>query len=131
MHAERPHPNDAGPAATAPQGSILRGSPALSSRSGRTVVVDHLTEDADLVEALRTSNVEALHELYRRHGAAVYAAAIVCSRRITGTAEDLTANAFVSLFRQPPAPGRSARSELLRRVGRTARECTSTPAARA
>lgn len=90
--------------------------------------MDDIIEDADLLDALRISDAAALQQVYRRHGAAVYAAAIVCSRRAALTAEDLTVDAFVSLFRQAPAPGSSVLSELLRRVGRTARGTTSTPA---
>lgn len=76
--------------------------------------------DADLLDAVRRADVGALRELYRRHGGVVHHAARVVARRAGRDPDDLTVAAFVSLFADAGPRGRSARSELLRRVGRAA-----------
>lgn len=76
--------------------------------------------DPDLLDALRRADVAALHELYRRYGGVVHRTALLLGRRAAKDPDDLTVAAFVSLFHQPAPAGRSARSELLRRVARAA-----------
>jgi DNA-directed RNA polymerase specialized sigma24 family protein len=91
--------------------------------------------EAELLAALRRADLRALHELYRRHGGVVHLSAGVVGRRARRDADELTVEAFVSLFHDPPEPGRRALGELLRRVARAAMapavgEASATDAAR-
>ena len=81
---------------------------------GRRFLID--VSEGDLLAAVAGGELDALGELYRRHGAAVLAAA----RKVAGdaaAAEAATADAFVELWDQPSLANRAGvRSFLVGRV---------------
>ena len=80
-------------------------------------------QDAQLLVAVRSRDIDALHVLYQRHGGVVHRCATVTSgHRIGVDADQLTVDAFVALWDDPPsaADEDDVRAHLLRLVGRLA-----------
>lgn len=93
---------DASPTSVAAGSVSAFGSRTMSSRSSRSAPsrVTAETADVDLVLAIREKNTDALAEVYRRHGGAVYG----LSRRVLGDdalAEDVTQELFLRLWNEP------------------------------
>jgi len=75
-------------------------APAVTSRRSAGVRDRQAADDVTVVEAMTAGDGDALAELYRRYGGAVWAVA----RRVCGDrtlAEDVTQTVFVDLWRRP------------------------------